>query len=164
MSLDLIFSFILAIPPRSSSLSTFKPYPYLITISKSSEKGKEGIWVARGNLDGKPKEDESKEKEDDSIEVEYKMWESCKIEKKEFSPEREQEQESFEDEVDLKVWGGEEGLDQINGVTSTESIDDGTISPSKQQQQPSLRRISLFQMGYINISLFFVVCIFKAKD
>ena len=29
-----ICSFILAIPPRSSSLSTFKPYPYLITILK----------------------------------------------------------------------------------------------------------------------------------
>lgn len=94
-------------------------------------------------LNRKPKGDESKEKEDDSVEVEYKMWESCKIEKKEFSPEREQEQESFEEEVDSKVDGGER-LDQINGLTSTESVDDNATSPSKQQQQkkkkPLLRK------------------------
>lgn len=94
-------------------------------------------------LNGKPKGDESKEKEDDSVEVEYKMWESCKIEKKEFLPEREQEQESFEEEVDSKVDGGER-LDQINGLTSTESVDDNATSPSKQQQQkkkkPLLRK------------------------
>ncbi|XP_050386124.1 WEB family protein At3g02930, chloroplastic-like [Argentina anserina] len=94
-------------------------------------------------LNGKPKGDESKHKEDDSVEVEYKMWESCKIEKKEFSPERDQEQEPFEEEVDSKVDGGEK-LDQINGLTSTESVDDNATSPSKQQQQkkkkPLLRK------------------------
>ncbi|KAL6127405.1 hypothetical protein ACLB2K_070770 [Fragaria x ananassa] len=93
-------------------------------------------------LNGKSEGDESKEKEDDSIEVEYKMWESCKIEKKEFSPERDQEQESFEEEVDSKVDGGEK-LDQINGLTSTESADDNATSPSKQQQKkkkPLLRK------------------------
>ena len=30
------------------------------------------------------KEDESKEKEEDWVEVEFKMWESCKIERKNF--------------------------------------------------------------------------------
>lgn len=94
-------------------------------------------------LNGKSKEDESRGKEDDSIEVEYKMWESCKIEKKEFSPEREAEQESFEEEVDSKVEGGE-GFDQINGVSSTENNGDGGNSPSKQLQQkkkkPLLRK------------------------
>ncbi|XP_004307848.1 PREDICTED: WEB family protein At3g02930, chloroplastic-like [Fragaria vesca subsp. vesca] len=94
-------------------------------------------------LNGKSVGDESKEKEDDSVEVEYKMWESCKIEKKEFSPERDQEQESFEEEVDSKVDGGEK-LDQINGLTSTESADDNATSPSKLQQQkkkkPLLRK------------------------
>ncbi|KAL6127376.1 hypothetical protein ACLB2K_075417 [Fragaria x ananassa] len=94
-------------------------------------------------LNGKSEGDESKEKEDDSVEVEYKMWESCKIEKKEFLPERDQEQESFEEEVDSKVDGGEK-LDQINGLTSTESADDNATSPSKQQQQkkkkPLLRK------------------------
>ncbi|KAL6285790.1 hypothetical protein ACE6H2_010180 [Prunus campanulata] len=95
-----------------------------MALSASNNKDREqgikrgkGIWVRRGNLDGKPKEDESKEKEDDYVEVEYKMWESCKIEKKEFSPVREQEQDSFEEGVHSKVGGGEEELDQINGVT-----------------------------------------------
>jgi chromosome segregation ATPase len=98
------------------------------------------------NVNGNPKEDESKEKEDDSVEVEFKMWESCKIEKKEFSPERETEHESsFEDEADSKVDGGE-SFDQINGLSSTENVDDGGSSPSKQQQQkkkkPLLRKFS----------------------
>ncbi|KAJ1391210.1 hypothetical protein SESBI_36774 [Sesbania bispinosa] len=74
------------------------------------------------NVNGKVKEDGSKEK-DDSAEVEYKMWESCKIEKKEFSPERAPEAESFEEEVESK----------IDGESVTENIDDGGSSPSKQQ-------------------------------
>jgi hypothetical protein len=94
------------------------------------------------NVNGKPKEDESKEKEDNSVEVEFKMWESCKIEK-EFSPEREMEQESFEEKVDSKVDGGE-SFDQTNGLSSTENVDDGGSSPTKQQQQkkkkPLLRK------------------------
>ncbi|OAY41770.1 WEB family protein At5g16730, chloroplastic [Manihot esculenta] len=94
------------------------------------------------NVNGKPKEDESKKKED-SEQVEFKMWESYKIEKKEFSPEREPEKESCEDEVDSKVEGGE-SLDQINGLSSTENVDDGGSSPSEQQQQkkkkPLLRK------------------------
>ncbi|CAL2278802.1 unnamed protein product [Prunus armeniaca] len=75
------------------------------------------------------------------------MWESCKIEKKEFLLEREQEQESFEEEVDSKVGGGEDRLDQINGVTSTESIDDGRFSPSKQQQQQKKKKPLLCKFG-----------------
>ncbi|XWS58025.1 hypothetical protein CRYUN_Cryun09bG0223600 [Craigia yunnanensis] len=93
------------------------------------------------NANGKVKEDEMKGKEDDSVEVEFKMWESCKIEKKEFSPEREPEQESFEEEVESKVEGSE-GFDQINGLT--ENVDDGGNSPSKQQlhkkKKPLLRK------------------------
>ncbi|XP_008234542.1 PREDICTED: WEB family protein At3g02930, chloroplastic-like [Prunus mume] len=112
-----------------------------------NDKAEQVDFAKVDTLNGKPKEDESKEKEDDSVEVEYKMWESCKIEKKEFSPEREQEQESFEEEVDSKVGGGEEGLDQINGVTSTESIDDGRISPSKQQQQQKKKKPLLRKFG-----------------
>ncbi|KAJ6855039.1 WEB family protein [Populus alba x Populus x berolinensis] len=87
------------------------------------------------NVNGKPKED-------DSVEVEFKMWESCKIEK-EFSPGREMEQESFEEKVDSKVDGGE-SFDQTNGLSSTENVDDGGSSPTKQQQQkkkkPLLRK------------------------
>ncbi|KAK8712167.1 hypothetical protein V6N13_147414 [Hibiscus sabdariffa] len=86
-----------------------------------------------------------KEKEDDSaesVDVEFKMWESCRIEKKEFSPEGEPEQEeSFDEEVDSKA-DASEGFDQING--STEIVDDGGNSPSKQQQhkkkKPLLRK------------------------
>ncbi|XP_022744778.1 WEB family protein At3g02930, chloroplastic-like [Durio zibethinus] len=92
------------------------------------------------NVNGKVKEDEMKGK-DDSVEVEFKMWESCKIEKKEFSPEREPEQESFDEEVESKV-DVSEGFDQING--STENAVDGGNSPSKQQQhkkkKPLLRK------------------------
>ncbi|XP_050221640.1 WEB family protein At5g16730, chloroplastic isoform X2 [Mercurialis annua] len=86
------------------------------------------------NVNGKLSEDESKEKEDDTVEVEFKMWESCKIEKKEFSPERETEPESLEDEVNSKIDVGE-SFDQINGLSSTENVDDGGSSPSKQQPE-----------------------------
>ncbi|KAJ6291194.1 hypothetical protein OIU76_023286 [Salix suchowensis] len=82
------------------------------------------------NVNGKPKED-------DSLEVEFKMWESCKIEK-EFSPEREMEK------VDSQVDDGGESFDQINGLSSTENVDDVVSSPTKQQQQkkkkPLLRK------------------------
>lgn len=92
------------------------------------------------NVNGKPKEDESKEKDDDLVEGEFKMWESCKIEEKDYSPEREPE-ESFEEEGDSKVEGSE-SFDQING--SLDNLDNGGSSPSKQQQQkkkkPLLRK------------------------
>ncbi|KAK7263995.1 hypothetical protein RJT34_31596 [Clitoria ternatea] len=93
----------------------------------------------------KPKEDESKEK-DDSTEVEYKMWESCKIEKKEFSPEREPEPESFEEEVDSKI-EGVESFDKINGNAVTENIDDGGSSPLKQQQLKKKKKPLLGKFG-----------------
>ncbi|TKY71126.1 WEB family protein [Spatholobus suberectus] len=80
------------------------------------------------NVNGNVKEDGSKEKDDSG---EFKMWESCKIEKKEFSPEREPEPESFEEEVDSKIEGGE-GFDQINGTSLKESVADSGNSPSKQ--------------------------------
>ncbi|ESW29072.1 hypothetical protein PHAVU_002G041100 [Phaseolus vulgaris] len=84
------------------------------------------------NVNGKVKEDADKAK-DDSVEAEFKMWESCKIEKKEFSPEREPEPESFEEEVNSKKEGGE-GFDQMNGASLKENVDDsGRNSPSKVQ-------------------------------
>ncbi|XP_062119715.1 WEB family protein At5g16730, chloroplastic-like [Humulus lupulus] len=87
-------------------------------------------------LNGKPKGDDvNKDKEDETVEVEFKMWESCKIEKKEFSPEREAEHESLEEEVESKVDSGEGGFDKINGVSSTETVEEGSVSPSKQLQQ-----------------------------
>lgn len=109
------------------------------------------------HLNGKPSKelDEKKEKEDEAVEeVEYKMWESCKIEK-EFSPEREgTEQESFEEDVDTKAEAeaeaeGRESFDQINGVSSTENNDDagGRSSPTKQQQQKKKKKPLLGKFG-----------------
>ncbi|XP_020214031.1 WEB family protein At3g02930, chloroplastic [Cajanus cajan] len=95
---------------------------------------------------GKLKEDESKEK-DDSVEVEYKMWESCKIEKKEFSPEREAEPESFEEEVESKIEEGGESFDKINGSAITENIDEGGSPPSKQQQLKKKKKPLLGKFG-----------------
>ncbi|GLT72766.1 hypothetical protein SLA2020_446700 [Shorea laevis] len=74
------------------------------------------------------------------------MWESCKIEKKEFSPDREAEQESLEEEVDSKVEAGE-SFDQINGVSSTENIDEGGSPPSKQQQPKKKKKPLLGKFG-----------------
>ncbi|KAK7312145.1 hypothetical protein VNO77_35792 [Canavalia gladiata] len=84
------------------------------------------------DVNGKVKEDEAKEK-DDSVQVEFKMWESCKIEKKEFSPETEPEPESLDEEVDSNIDGGE-SFDKINGSTVTDNTHDAVTSPSKQQQ------------------------------
>ncbi|GAU18906.1 hypothetical protein TSUD_228960 [Trifolium subterraneum] len=80
------------------------------------------------NVNGKLKEEDEGKKKDDS--VEHKMWESIKIEKKEFSPEKlaAGAEESFEEEVESKIDGGE-----TNGASVTENIDDGGSSPTKQQ-------------------------------
>ncbi|KAK2371887.1 WEB family protein, chloroplastic [Trifolium repens] len=82
------------------------------------------------NVNGKLKDEDEGKKKDDSVEL--KMWESIKIEKKEFSPEKvavEATEESFEEEVESKIDGGE-----TNGASSvTENIDDGGSSPTKQQ-------------------------------
>ncbi|KAH1224443.1 hypothetical protein AAZX31_11G106600 [Glycine max] len=100
----------------------------------------------------KLEENESKEKEgskakDDSVEVEYKMWESCKIEKKEFSPEREAEPESFEEEVNSKIEEGGESFDKINGNAVTENIDESGSPPSKQQQLKKKKKPLLGKFG-----------------
>jgi hypothetical protein len=82
------------------------------------------------NVNGKLKDEDEGKKKDDSVEL--KMWESIKIEKKEFSPEKvaaEAAEESFEEEVESKIDGSE-----TNGASSvTENIDDGGSSPTKQQ-------------------------------
>ena len=59
------------------------------------------------------------------------MRESCKIPKKECFLEREAELECNKEEVDSKMEGGE-NFDEINGISSTENIDDGGSPPSKQ--------------------------------
>lgn len=68
-----------------------------------------------------------KVKEKDSTEVDIKMWESCKIDAKDFSPDLEPERESFEDEVESKTEG--------DGVSSTENVGNGGTSPSKSSSQ-----------------------------
>ncbi|CAN4085533.1 unnamed protein product [Withania somnifera] len=74
----------------------------------------------------------NKEKEDDdSAENEFKMWESCKIGDKDFSPERESVQE---EESESKTDVGE-SFDQINGLPSAENPENGSISPTKPQSQ-----------------------------
>ncbi|ESW03506.1 hypothetical protein PHAVU_011G019100 [Phaseolus vulgaris] len=86
----------------------------------------------------KVKEEETKEKED-SVEVEFKMWESCKIEKKEFSPEREAEPESLEEEVDSKLEPESlESFDKINGNAVTENIDEPKQQQLKKKKKPLL--------------------------
>ena len=55
------------------------------------------------------------------------------MKRKNFFREREAEQECNKDEVDSKMEGGE-NFDQINGISSTENIDDDGSPPSKQQQ------------------------------
>ncbi|XP_075513194.1 WEB family protein At3g02930, chloroplastic-like isoform X1 [Primulina tabacum] len=86
------------------------------------------------NLNGKHMEDDMSE------EVDIKMWESCKIDEKDLSPEGETELEAFEDEPDSKA----DGYDKVNGLSSlSENLDNGGSSPSKQQNQK--KKKPLFQ-------------------
>ncbi|KAI4322015.1 hypothetical protein L6164_021741 [Bauhinia variegata] len=91
-----------------------------VELSTNGEKSEEAEKVENAN--GRLKE----EKEDDSL----KMWESCKIEKKEFSPspEREAVGESFEEEVE-----------------STEKVDDE--DPSKQKEVKKKKKALLGKFG-----------------
>lgn len=86
-------------------------------------------------LNGRPKENENKDKEDDdSVEADSKMWESYKVGEKDFSPEGDAEQESIEEDLESKA-DGSEGNDQANGLPSKENFDDSGSSPTKQQGQ-----------------------------
>ncbi|XP_071732137.1 WEB family protein At3g02930, chloroplastic-like [Rutidosis leptorrhynchoides] len=90
------------------------------------------------NINGEHKES------NDSEEIEFKMWESCKIEEKDLSPERETlNDESFDDEVDSKTEGGE-GYDSINGI---ENVDNVGNSPSKEHQQVKKKKPLLKKFG-----------------
>ncbi|XP_043695191.1 WEB family protein At3g02930, chloroplastic-like isoform X1 [Telopea speciosissima] len=81
---------------------------------------------------GDPQEEEKKIEEVDSVKVEVKMWENCKIGEKDLPPEKEPEQESFEEDLDSKADG--ENFDQVNGLPPSESVNNGGSSPSKEQQ------------------------------
>ncbi|XP_077234971.1 WEB family protein At3g02930, chloroplastic-like [Tasmannia lanceolata] len=68
-------------------------------------------------------------KEENSVEVEFKMWDNYKV-SKDLSPERETEPESFDEELDSKI--DSDSFDQING---SEAINNGGSSPSKQHHK-----------------------------
>ncbi|CAN1765588.1 WEB family protein At5g16730, chloroplastic [Linum perenne] len=70
-------------------------------------------------------------KEDDTVEIEFKMWESCKIEKKEFSPEREEEHEKLESSFEEEA--AEAG---DNGLSSTENPNEDGDANSPTKQEP----------------------------
>ncbi|KAK9120778.1 hypothetical protein Syun_018395 [Stephania yunnanensis] len=78
-----------------------------------------------------------KEEGGDTVEVEIKMWDSCKIVEKELSPmekDQEPEQESNEGESDSK-------LDDESLLSSTENIDIvGSTSPIKQQSSTQKKK------------------------
>ncbi|XP_057800627.1 WEB family protein At5g16730, chloroplastic [Salvia miltiorrhiza] len=83
------------------------------------------------NSNGKLKDGEK------SAEVDLKMWESCKIDVKELSPEREMEQESFEDELEPKGEGGDL-YDHANGVLSSENNGSPPSKSSSQKKKKAL--------------------------
>ncbi|PIN23523.1 hypothetical protein CDL12_03771 [Handroanthus impetiginosus] len=98
------------------------------------------VLVSEGeNPNRKLKDDEEKEKDNaDSAEVDLKMWESCKIEEKDFSMEGEAEQESFEEEVESKAEGSEV-YEEVNGMSSTENLDNGKLQ-SQKKKKPLLHK------------------------
>ncbi|KAE8656134.1 WEB family protein [Hibiscus syriacus] len=124
----------------SEQLKEPKKENFLVLNDGTNDEALQADGARMGNVNGKVKEDETKGRDDGSVDIEFKMWESCKIQKKEFSPEREPEKEYLEEEAKSKVEGSE-SLD-ING--SIENVDDGRNSPTKQHQQkkkkPLLRK------------------------
>ncbi|KZV55949.1 ATP binding protein [Dorcoceras hygrometricum] len=82
---------------------------------------------------GKFKEANIEEKaNNEPAEVDHMMWESCKIDAKDLPPEEEADLESFDDELESRTESGD-GDEQMNGLYSTENLDSGESSPSKQQ-------------------------------
>ena len=100
------------------------------------------------DINEKPKVCESKEKDDDnSVETESKIWESGKIEDKDF-PEA-AEKESVE-EVDSKTEN--DSLDQINGLspkedTPTVHLENGGSSPPTKEQSHKKKKPLLHKFG-----------------
>ncbi|CAH9110012.1 unnamed protein product [Cuscuta europaea] len=91
-----------------------------------------------GGADETDKESAHGEKDDaDSVEADFKMWESCKIEDKDFSPEKGEETESKEAE-------GSENGDHQNGLSSIENHDDALLL--KQQSQKK-KKVFLGKFG-----------------
>ncbi|PQQ05707.1 hypothetical protein Pyn_09025 [Prunus yedoensis var. nudiflora] len=72
------------------------------------------------------------------------MWESCKIEKKEFSPERNKSRNPLKRKWTQRLGVVRRCWIKLMELLQPKSIDDGRISPSKQQQtqnkKPLLRK------------------------
>jgi histidinol phosphatase-like enzyme len=99
------------------------------------------------NANGNPKDSDSKEKEDeDAVEVDLKMWDSYKVGEKDLSPDREQEQQSVDEDIDSKVEGVETD-DQENGVSSAENMGNGGSSPSKEEPHQKKKKPLLRKFG-----------------
>ncbi|XP_063935729.1 WEB family protein At3g02930, chloroplastic-like isoform X1 [Daucus carota subsp. sativus] len=100
------------------------------------------------DINEKPKVCESKEKDDDnSVEIESKIWESGKIEEKDFLEAA--EKESVE-EVDSKTENN--SLDQINGLSSKEDtptvhLENGGSSPPTKEQSHKKKKPLLHKFG-----------------
>ncbi|CAM8941403.1 unnamed protein product [Rhodiola kirilowii] len=78
----------------------------------------------------------------DLTEGRFMMWESCKIDEKDYSPSRETEHESFDEEADSKVEGGSDSFDQSG--ENPDSVDSGSTSPSKQPKKKKKPLLSKF--------------------
>lgn len=99
------------------------------------------------NSNGRVKENELEKDKEDATEVDLKMWDSCNIEEKDYSPERETEQESFEDEVEHKAEGADSHEhEQANGQ-STDGLDNGGSSPTKQNSLKKKKKPLLHKFG-----------------
>ncbi|MED6218059.1 hypothetical protein PIB30_023439 [Stylosanthes scabra] len=89
-----------------------------------------------------------KQGKDDSVKVEFKMWESCQIEKKELSTGKEQDPEPFDS-------FGEEVVDskkiEVNGGGGVENKSDSESqnesSPSKEEQSKKKKKSPLGKFG-----------------
>ncbi|XP_057774080.1 WEB family protein At5g16730, chloroplastic-like [Salvia miltiorrhiza] len=97
------------------------------------------------NSNGGLKDNELEKDHEDATEVDLKMWDSCNIEEKDYSPERETEQESFEDEVEHKA-EGTDSYEQGNGQ-STDNLDNGGSSPTKQNSLKKKKKPLLHKFG-----------------
>ncbi|XP_016202265.1 WEB family protein At3g02930, chloroplastic [Arachis ipaensis] len=134
-----------------------KDYDLLPKVVEFSEEnghghGHGGDDVSKENKSESPKPEnvngEVKQGKDDSVKVEFKMWESCQIEKKELSSGKEQDPEPFdsfgEEVVDSKNIG-------VNAATAVENKSDGESqnesSPSKEQQFKKKKRSPLGKLG-----------------
>ncbi|XP_047970980.1 WEB family protein At3g02930, chloroplastic-like [Salvia hispanica] len=92
-------------------------------------------FVQRVSKTDNLKENESEKGNDEATEVDLKMWGSCNIDEKDYSPGGETEQESFEDEVEHKARGADSN-EQANGESSPTKQN----SAEKKKKKPLLHK------------------------